>query len=251
VNDGAFTTIERKILHTTQRKCTFVVMIQKDFIPFDIKCYTRLESHFDALFEAKLINEICKNGTLRKFRTDEVLVDRGMLITHMPLVISGSIKILTEDAQGDELLLYYLELGETCAVTLNCCTRKSKSTVRAVAEIDSEILFIPVDKMDEWMVKYKSWRTYVLDSFNERLSEMVQAIDNVVFHSLEDRLKMYLRDKVLITKKSILKISHQDIANDLYASRVAVSRIMKKLENEGYIEQQRSRVLVVEFADKL
>ena len=225
-------------------------MSNLDFIPFDIKCYSKLESRFQALFEPKLINEICQNGTIRRYEADKQIVDIGMIITHMPLVISGSIKIMTEDENGDELLLYYLELGETCAVTLNCCTRKTKSTVRAITETAAEILFVPVERMEVWMVQFKSWRNYVLESYNQRLNEMVQAIDNVVFHSLEDRLIKYLKDKVWITKNATLNSSHQDIANDLYASRVAVSRIMKKLEKDKIIEQKRNKIIVLEFADQ-
>ncbi len=220
---------------------------QLDFVPFDIKCYNKLEEKFQYLFEPKLINEICQNGNLRIYKADEVIVDIGMVISHMPLVISGSIKVLTEDDKGDELLLYYLELGETCAVTLNCCTRKTKSTIRAITETDAEILFVPVEKMEDWMIKYKSWRSYVLDSYNERLNEMVSAIDNIVFNSLEERLRRYIRDKAWMAKSAILNISHQDIANDLYASRVAVSRLMKKLESDNFIEQQRNKVVVVEY----
>lgn len=225
-------------------------MQTRDFIPFDIKCYSKLESRFESLFEPKLINEICENGNIKNFKADEVIVDIGMLITHMPLVFSGSIKIMTEDEKGDELLLYYLELGETCAVTLNCCTRRTKSTVRAITETNTEILFIPVEKMEEWMIKYKSWRTYVLASFNERLNEMVSSIDNIVFHSLEERLIKYLKDKAWMAKSSELNISHQDIANDMYASRVAISRLMKKLESNNIIEQMRNKITIVEYKDK-
>lgn len=225
-------------------------MIERDFIPFDIKCYTRLEERFQALFEPKLINEICRNGNIRIYKPDETIVDIGMLITHMPLVISGSIKIMTEDDKGNELLLYYLELGETCAVTLNCCTRKTKSTIRAVTETDAEILFVPVERMEDWMVKYKSWRTYVLASYNERLNEMVNAFDNIVFHSLEERLIKYLKDKAWMAKSAELNISHQDIANDLYASRVAVSRLMRKLESNQIIEQMRNKIIIVEYKDR-
>lgn len=221
----------------------------KDFIPFDISCYSKLEEQFNSQFEPKLLNEICQYGNVRKYEADVTVVDIGMLITHMPLLLSGSIKIMTEDDEGDELLLYYLEYGETCAVTLNCCTTKAKSTVRAITETESEILFIPVDKMDDWMVRFKSWRVYVLDSYNERLNEMIEAIDNIVFHSLEDRLVKYLRDKVWIAKSATLQISHQDIANDLYASRVAISRLMKKLETAGIIEQQRNKIIVNEFKE--
>lgn len=220
------------------------------FTPFDIKCYNKLHQRFEFLFEPELINEICQNGQLRLFRTDQEIIGIGQTITHMPLVISGSIKILTEDKAGDELLLYYLELGDTCAVTLNCCTSKTKSTIRAITETETEILLVPVEKMEDWMIKYKTWRIYVLNSYNERLNEMVAAIDNIVFNSLEERLQKYIRDKAWIMKSATLNLSHQDIANDLHSSRVVISRLMKKLENNHIIRQQRNKIIVVEFEDK-
>lgn len=219
-----------------------------DFIPFDIKCYNKLHSKFQYLFEPELINEICANGQLKVFKEGDELMDIGTIISHMPLVISGSIKIMTEDKNGDELLLYYLELGDTCAVTLNCCTKKAKSTIRAITEEDSEILFVPVEKMEEWMVKFKSWRSFVLDSYNIRLTEMVEAIDNLVFNSMEERLIKYLRDKCWINKTHVLNITHQDIARDLHSSRVVISRLMKKIERENLIKQARNKIEYLEFA---
>ncbi len=213
-----------------------------DFIPFDIKCYNKLHERFQYLFEPELINEICQNGQLRNYKSDYMMIDIGDVISHMPLVISGSIKIMTEDKDGSELLLYYLEFGDTCAVTINCCTRKSKSTIRAITETSTEILFVPVEKMDEWMIKYKSWRAYVLDSYNARLNEMLSALDNIVFNSMEDRIRKYIKDKAWVVKSELLPISHADIANDLHTSRVVVSRIMKKLESEGYIKQNRGSI---------
>lgn len=218
------------------------------FIPFDIKCYNKLYDKFQYLFETELINEICKHGRLKQFKEGETLIDIGTLITHMPLVIQGSIKVMTEDEQGDELLLYFLEYGETCAVTLNCCTRAKKSSIRAIAETDGEVLFIPVQKMEDWMVSYKSWRAFVLDSFNERLNEMLGAIDSLVFRSLEERLKKYLHDKAWVNKTGILQVSHAEIAHDLHTSRVVISRLMKRLEQEEFIKQSRNRVVVSEFA---
>ena len=97
------------------------------------------------------------------------------------------------------------------------------------------------------MIRYKSWRSYVLDSYNERLNEMLKAIDNIVFNSLEERLRRYIKDKAWMAKSATLNISHQDIANDLYSSRVAVSRLMKKLETDNFIEQQRNKIIVVEY----
>jgi CRP/FNR family transcriptional regulator len=221
-----------------------------DFMPFDIQCYSRLQEKFQYIFEAELINEICRAGQMKTYETDYIIIDIGDWITHMPLVISGSIKIMTEDKNGDELLLYYLELGDTCAVTLSCCTKKTKSSIRAITESKTEILFIPVEKMEEWMVKYKSWRAYVLDSYNIRLNEMLSAIDNIVFNSMEERLKKYLYDKAWISKSETLHISHFEIARDLHSSRVVISRLMKKLENQGLVKQNRNRITYFGFQKK-
>lgn len=221
-----------------------------EFIPFDVTCYNKLYEKFQYLFEPELINEICAKGELKNFKENTTIMDVGTVITHMPLVISGSVKIFTEDKNGQELLLYYLELGDTCAVTLNCCTRAAKSTIIAITEEPSELLFVPVEMMEEWMVRYKSWRAFVLDSYNVRLNEMVDALDNIVFNSMEERLIKYLRDKAWVTKKSTLNISHNSIANDMHSSRVGISRLMKKLENDGVIKQSRNAVEFLEFSDK-
>lgn len=217
------------------------------FIPFNIECYNKLHEKFQFLFEPELINEICKSGAVKIYKEGSTLMEIGQTLTHMPLVISGSVKVMKEDKEGNELLLYYLELGDTCAVTLSCCTKPSKSNIKAIAESNAEILFIPIEKMEDWMVKYHSWRGFVLDSYNVRLNEMLDAIDNLAFNNMEERLYKFLRDKVMVTKESKLHITHFQIANELHSSRVVISRLMKKLENEGLVIQHRNYVEVKEF----
>ncbi|MCZ2102184.1 MAG: Crp/Fnr family transcriptional regulator [Chitinophagales bacterium] len=216
-------------------------------IPFDITCYSKLHERFQYLFEEALINEICKSSTLRVFKEDDLILDIGEKISMIPLVVSGSVKVMREDEEGRELLLYYLEVGDTCAVSMTCCTKPSKSIIKAIAETEAEILFIPNEKMEAWIVNYASWRSYVLDSYNVRLNELFDAIDNLAFNNMEERLYKYLRDKVMVTKMSRLNITHFQIATDLNSSRVVISRLMKKLENEGLVIQYRNYVEVKEF----
>jgi len=216
------------------------------FIPFDIQCYQKLLLKFQDIFEPELINDICESGRLRSFDRDHLLMDVGMVIHDIPLVLSGSVKIMTEDKHGEELLLYYLELGDTCAITMNCCSQQQKSSIKAVTEEPCEILFIPINKMDDWMAKYKSWRAYVLNSYHHRLNEMLESIDHLVFHSMEDRVLKYLSDKAGIINAKSLKITHSEIANDLHSSRVVISRIMKKLERDHKIKQSRNLVLMLD-----
>ena len=209
-----------------------------------------LKNNYGHLFEDALLNEINQVGTFKEVPEGFKMMEIGEYIKAMPLLVSGAIKILREDNDGDELLLYFLEKGDTCAMTLTCCIAQTKSEIRAVSEIPTELIMIPIEKMEEWTAKYKSWRNFILDSYNSRLNEMVSAIDNIVFNSLEERLGKYLRDKAWITKSAILNITHQEIANDLHSSRVVISRLMKKLEKSGLIAQSRHRVDFLEFMDK-
>lgn len=218
-----------------------------DFTPFDITCYNKLYQRFQYLFEADLINEICQAGILKTFQEGDILIDIGQKISHMPLIVSGTLKIKREDKEGKELLLYYLELGDTCAVTLSCCSRKTKSTIRAICEEEAEVLFIPSEKMEAWMISYKSWRDFVLESYNDRLGEMLRAIDTLAFNNMEERLYKYLKDKVIVTKNKELNITHLQIAEEMHSSRVVISRLMKKLELDKKIILHRNRVEVLNF----
>lgn len=215
--------------------------------PIAPDCLEQLSQRFQYVFESDLIKDICQSAEFKKVPGDTVLMSIGQTITHMPIVVSGSLKVMTEDKNGEELLLYYLELGDTCAMTLNCCSKSSKSAILAMTEEPSDILFIPVEKMEQWMVEYSSWRNFVLDSYQSRLNEMLEAIDTLAFHNMEERLIKYLRDRAMVMHQGELKITHHRIATDLHSSRVVISRLMKKLEKEGLIKQRRNLVVVVEF----
>ena len=194
------------------------------------------------LFEEPLIDEIAAVSLLRDFKEDDVLIDFGDYIKKMPLLIKGAIKILREDFDEGELLLYFIEKGDTCAMTMACCMGETKSEIKAVAETNGTVVMIPVIKMEEWLGKYKSWRTYVFNSYNNRLKEMLTAIDNLAFMNMNERLLNYLQDKVKINNSKEIQNTHQEIAYDLHTSRVVISRLLKALENEGKIRLHRASI---------
>ncbi|WP_340202314.1 Crp/Fnr family transcriptional regulator [Ascidiimonas sp. W6] len=206
---------------------------------------TTLQKKYGHLFENNLLNEINETGTFKEINEGHKLIEIGDYIRFMPLVISGAIKVLREDDDGDELLLYFLESGETCAMTLNCCMGQTKSEIRAIAEMDTELMMIPVQKMDDWMVKYKSWRTFVLQSYNQRLNEMLETIDGIAFMNMDARLLKYLKEKARINNSNYINNTHQDIAYDLHTSRVVVSRLLKTLETRGNIELYRNQIKII------
>jgi CRP/FNR family transcriptional regulator len=201
-----------------------------------------LKQTYGFVFEEDLINEIADVSVLREFKEGDILIDFGDYIKRMPLLINGAIKILREDFDEGELLLYFIEKGDTCAMTMACCMGETKSEIRAVAETDGKVVMIPVNKMEEWLGKYKSWRNYVFNSYNNRLKEMLSAIDNLAFMNMNDRLLSYLVEKVKINNSREIHNTHQEIAYDLHTSRVVISRLLKALENEGKIVLNRASI---------
>jgi CRP/FNR family transcriptional regulator len=195
---------------------------------------------YSGIFEPKLIEEIADVASIIDFDEGDLLIEIGQYIKQMPLLINGAIKILREDKVEGELLLYFLEKGDTCAMTLACCLGDTKSEIRAVAETRGTVAMIPIGKMEEWLGKYKSWRNFVFSSYNKRLSEMLSAIDNLAFMKMDERLLNYLREKAKVNQSSLIANTHQEIAYELNTSRVVVSRLLKALENEGIIKLNRN-----------
>ncbi len=208
---------------------------------------TELQEAYGFLFEDELLADIAESGTIKFIPAGEKIIEIGDYVTAMPLLLKGAIKILREDDDGDELLLYFLERGDTCAMTLNCCMGQTRSEIRAVAERDTTIIMIPVSKMEEWTAKYKSWRNFVFESYHSRLTEMLDAIDAIAFLNMDQRLMRYLRDKAKINKNEVIQSTHQQIAYDMHTSRVVVSRLLKKLEIEKKISLQRNQIKVIDL----
>ncbi|MCG2419819.1 Crp/Fnr family transcriptional regulator [Aequorivita sp. F47161] len=204
-----------------------------------------LKENFTHVFEDALIQEINEVGTLKEVKEGEKLIEIGEYVRSMPLLVSGAIKILREDDNGDELLLYFLERGDTCAMTLTCCLGQKKSEIRAIAELDTTLIMIPIQKMEEWTGKYKSWRNFVFQSYHERLTELLATIDSIAFLNMDERLVKYLQNKQKVTNDSVINSTHQEIAYELNTSRVVVSRLLKKLESLGKIELYRNSIKII------
>ncbi|MBT3741860.1 CRP/FNR family transcriptional regulator, anaerobic regulatory protein [Polaribacter sp. Hel1_33_78] len=212
-----------------------------------LEAINKLTTNFGYLFEEDLISEISELGISKAFIEDSKIIEVGDYIRSMPLLISGAIKILREDEHGEELVLYYLEKGDTCAMTLSCCMGQTKSKIRAVAETNVELIMLPKEKMLEWLGKYKTWQTYILQSYHSRMDELLEAVDTIAFLKMDERLFKYLKDKAMVVHNDVLHVTHKEISEDLHTSRVVISRLLKKLENEGKIKLFRNSIKVLEL----
>lgn len=211
-------------------------MIQKEIL-----------ASFHYNFDEQLVNSITKNGVLKTFEANDIIMDIGQELKHVPLLLEGNIKVFREDSNGNELLLYVLETGDTCAMSLTCCMAKSKSKIRAVADKTSTVIMIPNEKMSEWFHNNTSWRNFILQSYQIRFNEMLETIDTLAFMKMDERLFKYLIDQVKLNASTTISKTHQNIAEDLHTSRVVISRLLKQLENDNKIKLSRNKIEVLDF----
>jgi CRP/FNR family transcriptional regulator len=197
---------------------------------------------FKALFEPELVRAIEKNAKLVSVKAGDVILDIGQIVRTMPIILSGSVKVSRLDEEGKELLLYYVNPNESCALTFTCCMQQYPSEIKAVAEEDVELLVIPVSLMDEWLVKYPTWKSFVMKMIRYRFHEMLNVIDQIAFQKLDERLVYYLKEKSKVTGSTLINLSHEQIASELATTRVVISRLLKVLENNKKVLLYRNQI---------
>lgn len=204
-------------------------------------------ARFAGIFEAPLLDDILSMGQHMVVPEGTMLMDVGQSMEAIPLLLDGAIKILRLDQEGDEILLYFLEAGDSCALSMGTYMGNTKSSIRAVTERRTSLIMIPAQVGQQWMKKHETWSSFVLESYQSRLEEMLEAIDALAFMDLPTRLLRYLTDKVKVQGDLTLNTTHQIIANDLHTSRVVVSRLLKRFEHEGKLKLHRNAVEMSNF----
>lgn len=201
-----------------------------------------LPAHFKDIFEPDLLSEMADKTERKMVKAGTSILGVGQIVRVMPIVLSGSISISRTDEEGREILMYYINPDESCAMTFTCCMEHFPSEIKAVAEDDTELLLVPVQLMDQWLVKYPTWKSFVMKTIRNRFNDLLKTIDQIAFQKLDERLVGYLREKSRATGSTLINLSHEQIATELATSRVVISRLLKRLENDKKVLLYRNQV---------
>ena len=196
-------------------------------------------------FEPGLLREMELKAKIVSAKEGAVILDIDQTVKSVPLLLRGVLKITRIDEQGNELLLYYIHANESCAMTFTCCMQQYPSEIKISAESDVEYLAVPVSAMDEWITKYPSWKNFVMRTIRSRFNELLNAIDQLAFQKLDERLVHYLKEKSKSTGSTLINLSHEQIASDMASSREVISRLLKRLENEGKVLLYRNQIKIM------
>jgi CRP/FNR family transcriptional regulator, anaerobic regulatory protein len=191
-----------------------------------------------------LLEEIKRYGRVRSIERDTILISPGDQIVFVPIVQQGVLRIVRQNEEGKEIFLYHLYPGQTCAMAINCCQGNKKSSVKAIAEEDSEILQVPVNMVDDWF-RYPEWKTYVNSTYSQRFAELLDVIDLIAFSNMDKQVLHYLQERARAANTSALYITHQQIADELHTHREAVSRLLRTMEQKGLLKLGRNTIELI------
>lgn len=192
-------------------------------------------------FEVELYKEIEQHGVFREVKAGETLLKVGQTIRSTILVIDGLVKLYREDDEGKEFFIYHLNAGQACSLSMVCAAKHETSEILAKTLTDATILAIPIEYMDQWMSKYRSWYQFVITSYRNRFEELLKTIDAIAFSKMDERLEYYLKKQIAQLGNN-LKITHQEIASDLNSSREVISRLLKKMEAKEWLVIHRNSI---------
>jgi CRP/FNR family transcriptional regulator, anaerobic regulatory protein len=202
----------------------------------------QLRKLFPDIYEESARKRLIEAGHRVSIKAGECIIQIGDYIKIMPLVLKGQLKIMREDTDGNELLLYYIGPGETCAMSLTCCLNDATSTVKAVAEESTELLAVPVMLLDEMTTEFRSVKGFVMKTYQKKFEELLKTIDSIAFQKLDSRLEALLLKKSETSGSQVLQITHQELASELNSSREVISRLLKQMENMDILRLSRNRI---------
>jgi CRP/FNR family transcriptional regulator, anaerobic regulatory protein len=197
------------------------------------------------MFRSQLQEEVSQFGQFKKIEAGSLILQEESYIKAIPLVLNGSLKVLRTDAYGHEILLYYITPGESCIMSFLSGIHNETSKVKAVVEEDAELLFIPVDKANEWVKKFPEWSDFIFKLYHKRFEELLAAVNAIAFQKLDTRLLQLLKQKVTIHQSNEIKITHQQLADELGTAREVISRVIKQMENEGLVKLSRNKLTLL------
>jgi CRP/FNR family transcriptional regulator len=181
-------------------------------------------------------------GIPKTFQEGDTVLREDAYIQAIPIVMRGSIKVLRTEDDGREILLYYIKAGESCIMSFLGGMHHDTSKVKAVAEEQTELLFIPIDKVSALIKEYPQWLDYIFRLYHKRFEELLEVVNAVAFKKMDERLLNFIQKKCELAQSRTIQVTHEQLANELGTARVVVSRLLKQMEELGLVQLGRNKI---------
>jgi CRP/FNR family cyclic AMP-dependent transcriptional regulator len=174
----------------------------------------------------------------RRFKRGEVLVEQGQKSDALYILLTGRARVMTSDSRGREVILATLSQGDYLGEMSIIDNEPHSATVRA--EVQTDVLTLGRAEFARCLTENASMSLVVMRGLVKRLRHADRKIESLALLDVYGRVAHALRDFAVPDAQGQLlikeKISRQDLAKMVGASREMVSRVMKDLEERGFIE---------------
>jgi CRP/FNR family transcriptional regulator len=184
-------------------------------------------------------------GTVRTFEPGEVIVNEHVAVQSIPIITGGSLKVIQSDDEYKEMVLYYLRPGETCVMSFLAGLYNDTSKVKAIAEEHSEVVFIPISTVRKLISDHPEWLNYIFQIYHKRFEELLDVVHAIAFKKMDDRLLQFLQKRAEVGGSKKLKITHEQLSQELGTAREVISRLLKQMEVEGLVELGRNQIILL------
>lgn len=202
-----------------------------------------IQEHFKNIFEPSLIQEL-EACPIIDFGEHQQILSEGQYIKQVPVLLNGLIKVLRYDESGKEILIYEIQPGESCILSITATITHNRSKAIAVTDEPVKAVIVSSDLIIRWMDRYKSWRSFIMNLYYNRLNELISGFEDLAFKHMDERLMDRLKSKRKDTSGRIT-ITHQQLAEELGTAREVISRLLKKMEKEGMVRLSRGQITIL------
>lgn len=202
----------------------------------DLRGITEFQSSPD------LVAKLYQYGLQKNYEAGSIILNENAHIRSIPIVTKGLMKVIRTEEDGREILLYYIKAGESCIMSFLGGLHNETSKVKAEVEEDSEILFLPMEKVSLFIKEYPQWLDYIFRLYHKRFEELLEIVNAIAFKKVDERMLALLHRKAELTGSKTLNITHEQLANELGTARVVVSRLLKQLEENGVVQLGRNKL---------
>jgi len=213
----------------------------------DLNQYNRISRALPILARAdsQLAHEFQQAASLARIPAGRDIFVEGDRVDAIALMLSGVVRVYKIGETGREITLYRFGLGESCILTANAILSDKSFPAIASVEQDAEAVMIPTETFRAWVRRYDIWREFVFDLLSQRLSSMMEIVDEVAFQRMDVRVASWLLNQAKV--QNPMRVTHQQIAAELGSSREVISRLLEDFVSTELIRMGRGIVEILDF----
>ena len=185
-----------------------------------------------------------KSAVIRRYEKGSFIHSSDRDCLGMLFIISGEIRTYILSDEGREITLFRLYPNDLCVLSASCVISQISFDTQMTARQDREVLITPPNITALLKEQNISVRCFLYEQATERFSEVMWAMQQILFKGLDQRLAAFLVEECERTNSNAVRMTHEQIARNISSAREAVARMLKQFTQDGLVELKRGEIII-------